>query len=257
MEKRIAQASRAFGALRKAVFSDNNLKLETKRKIYQACILPVLLYGSECWIPLRKHIRKLNTFYHRFIRTILGMSYREQWAQHISMAEVRRWGDNETAAIKVTKCRLEWLGHLARLPDHRIPKSTLLGWLPQPHPSDGPRRRWRDVIRKDLKTIELDESKWYEEATASRAGWRATCRLGLGSSIEERAADQLSVGTCEVTYDVCSRKFRRESDKKRPKCRSQREKPVREQRGATQCKVCRRWYLSRGGLAVHTCRPGA
>ena len=85
------------------------------------------------------------------------------------------------------------------------------------------------MIRKDLKTIELDESKWYEEATASRGEWRATCRLGLESSIEERAADQLSVGTCEVTCDVCFRKFRRENDKKRHKYRGEREKPVREQ----------------------------
>ena len=80
VEKRIAQASRAFGTLHKAVFSDNNL-METKRKIYQACVLPVLLYGSaaECWIPLhlRKHNIKLNTFHHRCNRTILSTLNRE------------------------------------------------------------------------------------------------------------------------------------------------------------------------------------
>ena len=33
------------------------------------------------------------------------------------MAEVRRkWGDEETAADKVKERRLEWLGHLARMP---------------------------------------------------------------------------------------------------------------------------------------------
>ena len=57
VEMRIAQASRAFGALRKAVFMDKNLTLYTKRMIYNACVLSVLLYGSECWIPLRKHIQ--------------------------------------------------------------------------------------------------------------------------------------------------------------------------------------------------------
>ena len=46
----------------------------------------------------------------------------------------------------------------------------------------------------DPEGFELDESKWYEEASASRATWRAMCRLGLESSTEERAADQLSVG---------------------------------------------------------------
>lgn len=52
VEKRIAQALRAFGTFYKAIFIDKNLTQETKRKIYQACALSVLLYGSECWIPI-------------------------------------------------------------------------------------------------------------------------------------------------------------------------------------------------------------
>ncbi len=45
--ERIAKASRAFGALRKAVFRDNNLSHKTKRLVYKAAVLGVLLYGSE------------------------------------------------------------------------------------------------------------------------------------------------------------------------------------------------------------------
>ena len=65
------------------------------------------------------------------------------------------------------------------MPSHRIPKSALFGWLPQSYPRCGPRRRWRDMIRKDLKDIEIKEEEWYEEATRSRPGWRAICRLGM------------------------------------------------------------------------------
>ena len=54
VNRRVAQASRAFGALRKSVFLDKNLSLTTKQKIYNACALSVLLYDAECWIPLRK-----------------------------------------------------------------------------------------------------------------------------------------------------------------------------------------------------------
>ena len=160
VETRIAQASGAFGALRKAVFLYKNLTLYTKRMIYSACVLSVLLHGPESWIPLRKHIQKLNTFHHRCIRTIIGITNRQQWAEHFTMAEVRwQWEDEETAAVKVIKCRLEWLGLLACMADHRIPSSALFGWLPQVRPRCGPRRRWKDVIRRDLKDIEMDESK--------------------------------------------------------------------------------------------------
>ena len=48
------------------------------------------------------------------------------------MAEVRRkWGDEETAGDKVKRRRLEGLGHLARMLDHRILKTVEFGCLPQ------------------------------------------------------------------------------------------------------------------------------
>ena len=113
VDKRVAQASRTFGALRKAVFIDKHLKISTKRIIYKVCVMSVLFYGAECWVLLRKQEKKLNTFHHQCIRSILGISNRQQWSEHITMAEVRRrWGDEETASEKVKRKRLEWLGHL-------------------------------------------------------------------------------------------------------------------------------------------------
>ena len=55
IDRRIANASKAFGALRQAVFKDAKLSITTKRLVYQACVLSVLLYGGECWIPVKKH----------------------------------------------------------------------------------------------------------------------------------------------------------------------------------------------------------
>ena len=74
VDRRIANASKAFGALWQAVFMDANLSITTKRLVYQAFVLSVLLYGGECWIPLKKHSKKLSTFHHHCIRTILGIT---------------------------------------------------------------------------------------------------------------------------------------------------------------------------------------
>ena len=43
VEKRISSASRAFGALRRAVFKDAHLSVSTKRNVYRACVLSMLL----------------------------------------------------------------------------------------------------------------------------------------------------------------------------------------------------------------------
>ena len=62
------------------------------------------------------------------------------------------------------------------MPDHRIPKSALFGWLTWPRPRGGSRKRWRDVIRKDLKDIEVDEDEWYSQV---KTRMEAMCRLGM------------------------------------------------------------------------------
>jgi hypothetical protein len=44
---RIAKAARAFGCLRKSIFQDKGLSIVTKREVYRAVVLSVLLYGAE------------------------------------------------------------------------------------------------------------------------------------------------------------------------------------------------------------------
>lgn len=93
------------------------------------------------------------------------------------MAELRRrWGDEDTTVDKVQKRRLEWLGHLARMEDYRLPKSVLFGCLPQSRPKCGPKLRWRDVIRSDLQEIKVKEEKRYNESTKSISNWRTKCQ---------------------------------------------------------------------------------
>ena len=53
---------------------------------------------------------------------------------------------------------------------------------------------------------------------------------------------------------VCGRTFRREQDRARHKCIEEQSKPVHQQQGALQCYTCRKWFGSRGGLAVHSCQ---
>ena len=96
VERRILKVSQAFEALRNPVFRDKNLNLNAKIKVYQACVLSILLYDTECWIPLKRHIWKLNTFHHRCLRAILGITNRQQWGERITSATVRsRWRNEE------------------------------------------------------------------------------------------------------------------------------------------------------------------
>ena len=59
VSRRLAQASKAFGALRKTVFMDKHLRLPIKKRIYDTCVLPVLLWfrvldsSDETWQEIK------------------------------------------------------------------------------------------------------------------------------------------------------------------------------------------------------------
>ena len=177
---------------------------------------------------IRRHFIKFNAFHRRCIRSILGITNRQQWVQSITSCDIRqRWGDLETIEDKLIKRGLEWLGHLARMSNKRIPKSALFGWLTQPRPRCGPKKRWRDAVRQDLKTISVGENNWHSEVNESREVWRALYKLGVEDHVKSRCTDRQSTqANYGVFCDICKRSFRREGNKKRHKCTAERKKPI-------------------------------
>ena len=89
IDRRLASASRAFGALQ-CVFRDGNLSVRTKRLVYSACVMSTLLYGAECWATLRRDENHLDAFHHRCLRSILGISRWDQQLNHITNADIRQ-----------------------------------------------------------------------------------------------------------------------------------------------------------------------
>ena len=158
VENRIARASSAFGALCRPVFQDNSLFMKTKRMVYRAVVLGVLLYGAEIWITKTAVIRKLESFNNRCLRRVLGITKAQQHIVHITSAEIRRrFGMQETLEDVVVAKQLRWLGHIDCMDNSRLPKRLLFSWLPQKRPAHGTRMWWRDRVRKYMKQFGLDE----------------------------------------------------------------------------------------------------
>ena len=233
--ERIAKASRAFGALKEPVFRNSNLSYRTKRLVYRAVVLGVLLYGSETWTTKHNTSKKLEVFHNRCLRSIMGITSAQQRMKHISSVQVaKNFGMEESLEDVITARRLRWLGHLARMEDHRLPKKILFGWLPQHRPAHGTKMRWRDRVRKDTKRFQIEERGWVELAQ-DRSGWRGRCKAGLEAvtrrRVEEdevkkrRAHAEESAGGRDSTATIkpfqcnmCKRTFRRRQDMARHKC---------------------------------------
>ena len=152
-----------------------------------------------------------------------------------------RWGDATAMSEKVRIRRLEWLGHLARMEPDCLPKRILFGAFQQTRPFCGPRQRWRDVITRDMKSLNIPV-RWYEVAQ-DRVQWRQLIHLPTPVPVLN---DPLNCG-------LCNRSFRRAGDHARHKCLAERQLPIPQQSGSVQCERCLRWFRSKGGYSVHRC----
>ena len=60
---RIGKAATAMARLAKRAWDSSLLAINTKMKVYQACVLSTLLYGSETWTLYSRQERRLNAFF--------------------------------------------------------------------------------------------------------------------------------------------------------------------------------------------------
>ena len=58
--------------------------------------------------------------------------------------------------------KLRWAGHVARMEEGRSTFKILTGKPTGKRPLGRPRRRWKDIIRTDLKAIGIDTRDWVE-----------------------------------------------------------------------------------------------
>ena len=76
-----------MGRLSKRVGENRLLKMGTKVRVYVACVVSTLLYGSETWTTYFHQERRLNTFHIRCLMQIMGITWRDK----IPNSEVLRW----------------------------------------------------------------------------------------------------------------------------------------------------------------------
>ena len=90
-------------------------------------------------MTLQADVRLLSTFYLACIRSILGTSKRDVMRSHLTTVQfLSIWGDSRTMHVILLQRRLQWLEHVARMSDDRLPKIVLFGLLPCCRPPGGP-----------------------------------------------------------------------------------------------------------------------
>ena len=138
--------------------------------IYNACVLSVLLYGSETWPLSATEAKHLAGFDNRAQRRVLNI----RWQDHVTNAEVRSRSGQPPLQRILAQRRLRWFGHVLRMSDDH-PTLRILKYRPA---TDGrrrlpgrPRTRWTDVVEQDLRQLNLTLEQ-ARELAQDRASWR-------------------------------------------------------------------------------------
>ena len=184
---RISKASQALGRLRVRVLEQHNIQQATKLKVYKTVVLSSLLYGCETWTWYRRHIRLLERFHMRSLRSILGI----KWHDKITNLEVLEDAGTTSIEAMILKAQLRWTGHVIRMEDSRIPKQLLYGELCQgKRKQGGPVKRFKDCVKANIAHAGLCP-KQLEEAAQDRCGWRELIRVAH-TNFEERRQQRIT-----------------------------------------------------------------
>jgi len=62
----------------------SRISLSTKLTLYNTCILPIFLYGSECWAITKEDARRINALHQWCLSMLLGI----KWYHFISNDKV-------------------------------------------------------------------------------------------------------------------------------------------------------------------------
>jgi len=103
------------------VWRRTSLQLQTKLRLYQTCILPILVHGSEAWTLLQEDLRRLEAFLMCCQSMILGI----RWYDFVRNTEVIATTNLPSVQDIITKRRNSLFGHAVSLDDHTPARRAL------------------------------------------------------------------------------------------------------------------------------------
>ena len=176
IRNRLNKARNAFRMLNN-VWKSSQYSIKTKLRLYQSCVLPTLLYGSECWRMTESDLSKLSSFHTKNLRRIL----RVFWPETISNQHLLARCNQDSMETIIMQRRWRWIGHVMRREPDNISR-TALHWTPEGKRKRGrPKNTWRRTAERELKMINhswgsvqkmaQNKQEWHNFVAALHARW--------------------------------------------------------------------------------------
>ena len=136
-------------------------------------ILPLnMCPKSSCALCTSAHynycLRAVEAAHHKFQRRLLGI----KWRDKVRNEDIRKKTGSRKLEDIIKERRLRWLGHVLRMDNSRTARQAthweLRGYKRKP---GRPKKNWVDVIKRDLRQMDLTWEE-AEELANDKAEWR-------------------------------------------------------------------------------------
>ena len=156
--KRRKQLASAAFANNKRVLCSKEISLRIRIRIFVALISSIFLYNSELWVLSSKETKKIDSFQRSFLRQIIRTRF-------ISNVRLYKTCGVEPWSKSIKRQRLNWFGHLVRLPDS-APAKKALSEARKPYKKlrGGQPLTWLRTIAKDFNSNIKDLHKFIKIA---------------------------------------------------------------------------------------------
>ena len=144
VDARINKARQAFYRLH-SIWRTSAINKQTKIRVFNTCVVPVLLYGAETWRVARSTTHKLQVFVNKCLRRIQKIF----WPNKVSNEELWRICNTRRIDTVIKQRKWSWIGHTLRKGNDDIAKRAL-EWNPQ-----GSRRRGRPALTW-IRSVQLE-----------------------------------------------------------------------------------------------------
>lgn len=136
----------------KDVFESKKVSLATKVRLLKSHVQSIFLYNSEIWTVTKKLESEIDVFQRNLLRQILNI----KWPKKITNDKLYKITKQKPWSKEVKRRRLNWFGHLMRLPEQTPAKRALREYQRCVRkPRGKTKTTWLDVIDKDMSKIKV------------------------------------------------------------------------------------------------------
>lgn len=117
LSHRISAANYAYSRLTSRVWTSKFLSPNTRKQLFNALVIPHLLYGCQTWTLLHRHVQRLESAHHSLLRRLKRVVFTPHPKDQISINELHsRPPCTGPISHSLDKYRASFIGKMIRMP---------------------------------------------------------------------------------------------------------------------------------------------